>query len=61
MTTTFTSVLFDEVHFPKYGKMQISQKLSCFRANHKQIRIQRPRLRRNTLILVEQAGAFSSA
>ena len=49
-------VLVDLVHISEGGKMQISLKLELCRANQDQIRNQRPRLRRNRLILVKQAG-----
>ena len=42
------SLLFEEI--------VISPKLELCRANQDQIRNQRPRLRRNRLILVEKAG-----
>ena len=38
------------------GKMQISPKLEFCGSNDDDIRNQRPRLRRNTLFLVEKAG-----
>ena len=44
-------VLLDLVHISEGGKMQISPKLEVCRSNQDQIRNQRPRLRRNTLIL----------
>ena len=40
------------MHFQVGGKMQISLELEFCRANQDQIRNHRPRLRRNTLILV---------
>ena len=52
-------VLVDLVHIPEGGKMQISPKLEVYRANQDQIRNQRPRLRRNTLILGRKEGVFS--
>ena len=39
------------MHFQVGGKMQISLELELWRATQDQIRNQRPRLRRNTLIL----------
>ena len=50
-------VLVDFVHISG-GKMQISPKLEVYRANQDQIRNQRPRLRRNTLILGRKEGGF---
>ena len=47
------------MHIPEGGKMQISPKLEVYRVNQDQIRNQRPRLRRNTLILGRKAGGFS--
>ena len=47
--------MVDLVHIPG-GKMQISPKLELCRANQDQIRNQRPRLRRNTLILGRKGG-----
>ena len=54
-------VLVGLVHIPEGGKMQISPKLEVYRANQDQIRNQRPRLRRNTLILGRKEGGFSSS
>ena len=43
------------VHISEGGKVQISPKLELYRANQDQIRSQRPRLRRNRLILGRKA------
>ena len=51
-------ILVDLVHIPEGGKMQISSKLEVYRANQDPIRNQRPRLRRNTLILGRKEGGF---
>ena len=48
------------LHTPsKYIPYIHTQKLEVYRANQDQIRNQRPRLRRNTLILGRKAGGFS--
>ena len=46
-------VLVDIVHFSERAKMLISPKLEQYCANKVVIRNQRPRLRRNTIFLVE--------
>ena len=48
-------ILVDIVHFSEAGKMKISPKLEHYCANEVVIRNQRPRLRRNKLILVKKA------
>ena len=51
--------MVDLVHIPEGGNMQISPKLEVCGAKEVDIRNQRPRLRRNSLILVEKAGGCS--
>ena len=52
------NVLFDVVHFPKCGKMQISPNLDFSCTNQDQIRNQRPRLRGNSLYSYRKARGF---
>ena len=52
----YHDVLVDLVHFIEGGKIQISLKLDLCGANEVDIWNQRPRLRRNRLILVDKAG-----
>ena len=54
----YHDVLVDLVHFLEVGKIQISLKLDFCGANEDDIWNQRPRLRRNRLILVDKAGGI---
>ena len=54
-----TTTLVDQVQFPEGGKMQISPKPGPCSENEVDIRNQRPRLRRNKLILVEKPGVVN--
>ena len=48
-------VLVDEMHFPEYGKMQISPKLDLYSTKQDQVQNQLSLLRRNTRFLGRKA------
>ena len=54
-------VMVDVMQISLGGKMQISLKLELCRANQDQIRNQRPRLRRNRLVLGRKEGGFPTS